>query len=98
MTQEEREAKEKLMELAKYYAAPKLDEVKENVKDQVERGIASIGMNPDDVATAAAAAKAASDLANKRLSFQGNITDNISAEVSMSPREKAIRMMYNKSF
>jgi hypothetical protein len=98
MTQEEREAQEKLKELAKYYAKPYADTAKDEFKKEVTRGIANFGMNPDDVAAAAATAKIASDLANKKLKLKGNITDNISAEVQLSPREQAIRMLYSKSF
>lgn len=98
MTQEEKEAQEKLKELAMYYARPQLDQAKTDIKQEASRGISSLGMNPDDVATAVAAAKAASDLSQGKLKLKGNITDNLSGEVSMSPREKAIRLMYNKSF
>ena len=98
MTQEEKEAQEKLKELAMYYARPRLDQAKTDIKQEALRGISSLGMNPDDVTTAVAAVKAAQDLSEGKLRLKAGITDNISGEVSMSPREKAIRLMYNKSF
>lgn len=98
MYDDEEEARKKLQELAKYYAKPDIDAAKDVVKKKAENATLNLGLDPEQVATSLAAAKIAQDVANKKLRLKGNITDNLSGELDISPREQAIRVLYNKSF
>lgn len=94
---DEQRAMQTLKELAK----AKAKEQAPRVKRIVENDLIDLGLTRDDMrqgVEAAAALKLANDLKNKELNLKTNLTDEISIGATISPREKAIRALYNKSF
>jgi hypothetical protein len=78
-----------------------VEEQAPRVKRKAENSLIELGLTKEDLqqgAEAAAALKLANDLKNKELTLKANITDNISIGATISPRERAIRAMYNRSF
>lgn len=94
---DEQRALQTLKELAK----AKAKEQTPRAKRIIENDLIDLGLTREDMrqgAEAAAALKLANDIKNKELNLKANITDEISIGATISPREKAIRALYNKSF
>jgi hypothetical protein len=94
---DEQRAIQAIKELAKVKAR----EQAPRAKRIIENDLIDLGLTRDDMrqgVEAAAALKLANDLKNKELNLKANITDEISIGATVSPREKAIRALYNKSF
>jgi hypothetical protein len=92
---------ERALQAIKELAKRKVEEQAPRVKRKAENSLIELGFTKEDLqqgAEAAAALKLANDLKNKELNLKANITDNISVGATISPREKAIRAMYNRSF
>jgi hypothetical protein len=94
---DEQRALQALKELAK----AKAKEQAPRARRIIENDLIDLGLTRDDMrqgVEAAAALKLANDLKNKELNLKTNLTDEISIGATISPREKAIRALYNKSF
>jgi hypothetical protein len=94
---DEQRAIQAIKELAKVKAR----EQAPRAKRIIENDLIDLGLTRDDMrqgVEAAAALKLANDLKNKELNLKTNLTDEISIGATISPREKAIRALYNKSF
>jgi hypothetical protein len=92
---------ERALQAIKELAKRKVEEQAPRVKRKAENSLIELGLTKEDLqqgAEAAAALKLANDLKNKELNLKANITDNLSVGATISPREKAIRAMYNRSF
>jgi hypothetical protein len=92
---------ERALQAIKELAKRKVEEQAPRVKRKAENSLIELGLTKEDLqqgAEAAAALKLANDLKNKELTLKANITDNISIGATISPRERAIRAMYNRSF
>ena len=92
---------ERALQAIKELAKRKVEEQAPRAKRKAENSLIELGLTKEDLqqgAEAAAALKLANDLKNKELTLKANITDNISIGATISPRERAIRAMYNRSF
>jgi hypothetical protein len=94
---DEQRALQALKELAK----AKAKEQAPRPKRIIENDLIDLGLTRDDMrqgVEAAAALKLANDLKNKELNLKTKLTDEISIGATISPRERAIKALYNKSF
>jgi hypothetical protein len=94
---DEQRALQALKELAK----AKAKEQAPRAKRIIENDLIDLGLTRDDMrqgVEAAAALKLANDLKNKELNLKTKLTDEISIGATISPRERAIKALYNKSF
>lgn len=94
--------KQKALEAIKRAASkkikPDLDKTKEKV---VKRGVASLkdlGIGDDALKYAAGAAMAADAIKNQSLEGGIDLNDDLKLKGKLSPKEKAIKLLYNKSF
>ena len=95
---EQREALNAIKRAAERKLEPVRAKLEKKVQDRAIASAEDIGIGRDTLEKIAGAAMAADAL--NRGEFEGgvNINDNLRLEGKMSPREKAIKLLYNKSF
>lgn len=94
--------KEKALEAIKRAASKKLKPQKKQLEKKMrKRGIASLkdlGIGDDALKYAAGAAMAADALNKGEVEGGIDLNDDLELRGKISPREKAIKLLYNKSF
>jgi hypothetical protein len=95
---EQREALNAIKRAAERKLEPVRAKLEKKVQDRAIASAEDIGIGRDTLEKIAGAAMAADAL--NRGEFEGgvNINDNLRLEGKISPREKAIKLLYNKSF
>jgi len=95
---DQREALNAIKRAAERKLEPVRAKLEKKAQDRVIASAEDIGIGRDTLEKIAGAAMAADAL--NRGEFQGgvDINDNLRLEGKMSPREKAIKLLYNKSF
>ena len=95
---EQREALNAIKKAAERKLEPVRAKLEKKVQDRAIASVEDIGIGRDTLEKIAGAAMAADAL--NRGEFEGgvNIDDNLRLEGKISPREKAIKLLYNKSF
>lgn len=90
------EAKKALIKVAQKKA--KDMGVPEYVKDQAMSTANDIGISDDMLKYGAGAAKLADILKNKEIEGSMDLSDDVKLKGKISPREKALKLLYKKSF
>lgn len=95
---EQREALKAIRKVAERKLEPVRANLEKKVQDRAIASAEDIGIGRDTLEKIAGAAMAADAL--NRGEFEGgvNINDNLRLEGKISPRERAIKLLYNKSF
>lgn len=95
---EEEEAKQAIRKLASIKAKPYVDKTSEQIQKKAKLKLSDLGVDEDYMKYAAGAAGLADALQKQELEGSVNLTDDLELEGKISPREKAIKLLYNKSF
>lgn len=95
---EEEEAKQAIRRLASIKAKPYLDQTAENVKKKAELKLSDLGVDPEYLKYAAGAAGLADVLNRQEVEGSVDLSEDLKLQGKISPREKAIKLLYNKDF
>lgn len=95
---EEEEAKQAIRRLASIKAKPYVDKTAEQIQKKAKLKLSDLGVDEDYMKYAAGAAGLADALQKQELEGSVNLTDDLELEGKINPREKAIKLLYNKNF
>lgn len=91
---DEQRAMDAIRKVASIKAKPYIKKAEENTLKKLSQ----LGIEPDYLKYAAGTAKALEALKNQEIEGSVDISPNLELEGKMSPREKAIKLLYKKSF
>ena len=92
------EAEQAIRRLASIKAKPYLDETSKKIQDKANLKLEDLGVGQDMLGYIGGAAGLADALRRQEIEGSMDINDNLKIEGKMSPREKAIKLLYNKRF
>lgn len=96
--QQEEEMKEAIRKIASIKTKPYLDKTSKKLERKAEVELSDLGFNPDYIKYGAGAAKLIDALNKKEIEGGVDIGPNTKIKGTISPREKAIKLLFNKSF
>jgi hypothetical protein len=98
MDQDERRALEAVRRVASMKAKPYTDRLGKRTQVRAENKLKDLGLGPEYLGVAGLAAKLAEGAAREELEGEIDLTDDLKLEGRISPREKAIKLLYEKKF
>ena len=95
---EKQDALEAIRKVASIKAKPYIDKLKEKAEKKAKLSLSDLGVEPEYLKYAAGDAKLADSLQKQELEAGIDVGEDLRLEGKMSPREKAIKLLYNKGF
>lgn len=96
--EDEKKALEAMRKVASLKLKPYKDRMEEKLKKKAKVSLSDLGIEPEYLKYAAGAAKLADSLQKQELEAGIDVGEGLRLEGKMSPREKAIKLLYNKGF
>lgn len=96
--QQEEEAKKAIRRVASIKTKPYLDEQAAKLQKKAGLELSDLGVDEDYLKYVAGLAKAADSLNKQEIEGSIPLNDDLTLEGKLSPKEKAIKLLYNKGF
>ena len=96
--EDEKKALEAMRKVASLKLKPYKDKMEDQIKKKAKVSLSDLGVDPEYLKYAGGAAKIADSIAKEELEGEVDLTDNLKLKGKISPREKAINLLYKKSF